>query len=34
MALAHNHNERTSVDDLLFATRSLYTIVRRFCVAG
>ncbi len=33
MALAHNHNERTSVDDLLFATRSLYTIVRRFCVA-
>ncbi len=33
MALAHNHNERTSMDDLLFATRSLYTIVRRFCVA-
>jgi len=33
MALAHNHNERTSVGDLLFATRSLYTIVRRFCVA-
>lgn len=31
MALAHNHNERTSVDDLLFATRTLYTIVRRFC---
>jgi len=33
MALAHNHNERTSVGNLLFATRSLYTIVRRFCVA-
>jgi len=33
MAFAHNHNERTSVDDLLFATRCLYTIVRRFWVA-
>ncbi len=34
MALAHNHNERTSVSDLLFATRCLYTTVRRFCAAG
>jgi acetylornithine deacetylase/succinyl-diaminopimelate desuccinylase-like protein len=34
LALAHAHDERTSVDSLLFATRCLYEIVRRFCSAG
>jgi acetylornithine deacetylase/succinyl-diaminopimelate desuccinylase-like protein len=30
---AHNHDERVSVDNLLFATRSLYEIVTRYCEA-
>ena len=30
--LIHGHNERTSVENLLFATRVLYDIVHRFCV--
>jgi len=29
--LAHGHDERTHVDDLLFATRCLYGVVTRFC---
>jgi len=31
--LAHGHDERTSIDDLLFATRCLYDVVTRFCVS-
>ena len=31
MQLIHGHNERTSVDNLLFATQILYEIVCRFC---
>jgi acetylornithine deacetylase/succinyl-diaminopimelate desuccinylase-like protein len=30
---AHNHDERVSIDNLLFATRSLYEIVTRYCEA-
>lgn len=30
---AHNHNERVSIDNLLFATKSLYEIVVRYCEA-
>ena len=30
LALAHTHDERTRVDDLLFATRCLYGVVTRF----
>lgn len=30
---AHNHDERVSVDNLLFATRALYDIVARYCEA-
>ncbi len=30
---AHNHDERVSIDNLLFATRSLYEIVARYCEA-
>ena len=33
LALAHGHDERTRVSDLLFATRCLYTVVSRFCAA-
>ena len=33
LGLAHGHDERTRVADLLFATRCLYSIVRRFCGA-
>ena len=33
MSLAHGHDERTSVEDLLFGTRCLYGVVRRFCGA-
>jgi len=33
MSLAHGHDERTSVEDLLFGTRCLYGVVRRFCEA-
>lgn len=29
----HGHDERVSVDDLLFATQCLYGVVRRFCSA-
>ena len=33
--LIHGHNERTSVENLLFGTRVLYDIVQRFCgIAG
>ena len=31
MNLIHGHDERTSVENLVFATRVLYDIVRRFC---
>ncbi|NKB68952.1 MAG: M20/M25/M40 family metallo-hydrolase [Candidatus Latescibacteria bacterium] len=31
MRLIHGHDERTSVDNLLFATRALFEIVCRFC---
>jgi len=31
--LAHGHDERTSIDDLLFATRCLYDVVTRFCAS-
>ena len=31
MKLVHGHDERTSVDNLLFATRIIYEIVCRFC---
>lgn len=30
---AHNHDERVSIDNLQFATRSLYEIVTRYCEA-
>ena len=30
--LIHGHDERTSVENLLFATRVLYDVVHRFCV--
>jgi acetylornithine deacetylase/succinyl-diaminopimelate desuccinylase-like protein len=30
---AHNHNERVSIDNLLFATKSLWEIVVRYCEA-
>ncbi len=33
-ALAHAHDERIRVDTLVFGTRCLYEIVRRFCAAG
>jgi acetylornithine deacetylase/succinyl-diaminopimelate desuccinylase-like protein len=33
LGLMHAHDERTSVDDLLFATRCLYDIVTSFCEA-
>lgn len=33
LSVAHGHDERTRVSDLLFATRCLYTVVRRFCGA-
>jgi len=32
-ALAHGHDERTSIDDLLFATRCLYDVVTCFCAS-
>lgn len=32
MQLIHGHDERTSVENLLFATRMLYDIVNRFCI--
>ncbi len=31
LELAHSHNERVSVDSLIFGVRSLYKIVKRFC---
>jgi len=31
--LAHGHDERASIDDLLFATRCLYDVVTRFCAS-
>jgi acetylornithine deacetylase/succinyl-diaminopimelate desuccinylase-like protein len=31
MRLVHGHDERTSVDNLVFATRIIYDIVCRFC---
>ena len=31
MDLIHGHDERTSVENLVFATRTLYDIVTRFC---
>ena len=31
MELAHGHNERISVANLMFGTRVLYDVVRRFC---
>ena len=34
MKLIHSHDERTSVEELLFATRVLYEVVRRFGGAG
>ena len=34
MRLVHGHDERTSVDNLLFATRIIYDIVCRFCRGG
>lgn len=33
LSLAHGHDERTRIDDLLFATRCLYGVVTRFCAA-
>ncbi len=32
MELAHNHNERVSVKNLVFGTQVLYDIIKRFCV--
>ena len=34
MRLVHGHDERTAVENLLFATRVLYDIVCRFCGLG
>ena len=34
MRLIHGHDERTSVDNLLFATRALFEIACRFCGVG
>jgi acetylornithine deacetylase/succinyl-diaminopimelate desuccinylase-like protein len=31
--LVHNHNERISVENLLFGTKVLYDVIRRFCAA-
>lgn len=33
MELAHNHNERISVANLVFGTKVLYDVIRRFCAA-
>jgi acetylornithine deacetylase/succinyl-diaminopimelate desuccinylase-like protein len=30
---AHNHDERISIDNLVFATRALYEVVTRYCGA-
>jgi len=32
LEMAHGHNERVSVKNLVFGTQVLYEVVRRFCV--